>query len=217
LAGRVPDGHGPTGQTDSSRGNPQILDDPYARALPGAWAAALALRSGDHRPRLGSGRPACAAVLRDCLMVTRAVVCEPAECHLGLWVEDPRSNSTRRGAHRSGCVSRSHGYSHRLSVSQRLRCGVILGRRDRFVLCEGSRGKEATLVTKRQNQQRPRQLWVEVGEPDADQAFAIPVQPKRARCLPASVRVRELAHHPISGRVARRLRALTGGRPQGGS
>jgi ParB family transcriptional regulator, chromosome partitioning protein len=27
-------GHGPTGQTDSSRGNPQILDDPYARALP---------------------------------------------------------------------------------------------------------------------------------------------------------------------------------------
>ncbi len=33
----------------------------------------------------------------------------------------------RQGGHRSGCVCRSHGYSHRLPVRRRLRRGVILG------------------------------------------------------------------------------------------
>jgi hypothetical protein len=33
----------------------------------------------------------------------------------------------RQGGHRPGWVSRSHGYSHRLPVRQRLRRGVILG------------------------------------------------------------------------------------------
>ena len=36
----------------------------------------------------------------------------------------------------TSCVSRSHGYSHRLPVRQRLRRGVILGERDGLVLRE---------------------------------------------------------------------------------
>ncbi len=44
--------------------------------------------------------------------------------------------AVRQGGHSSGCVSRSHGYSHRLPVRQRLRRGVILGERDGLVLRE---------------------------------------------------------------------------------
>ena len=72
------------------------------------------------------------------------------------------------------------------------------------------------MTTDRRNLQGPRQLRVEVREPDAGRALATPLQPERARCLPAPVRLRQLAQHPPPGRVARRLRAQTGGSPQGG-
>jgi len=76
---------------------------------------------------------------------------EPAECYLGVWLEGPALQFDA-GGHRSGRGSRSHGYSHWLPVRQRLRRGVILGRKRPTCATGGSRAKEETLTTNHPNQ-----------------------------------------------------------------
>jgi len=67
--------------------------------------------------------------------------------------------------HRSGCVCRSHGYSHRLPVRRRLRSGVILG--GRAGLCHGE-GRE------RRRRRCPRTTKISSADPGLSTARLTP-------------------------------------------